>query len=1013
MASLSQLIVKIKGSGADGKVKAIAQIPDLLKSSVGGDKEQDKLLEDLTSLVHQTIRAPQLPVALKAIEVTGPLLESLVSKQYSLKLFVNLILPTLIDRLGDGRDRVRDASLKALIDGWRILSVGECAKDSFSLRRAKALDHFYKLMAESGFLHRSPRAREQSLAWCIGCASKDPTFPLPKFTNSVLSLAEDTHEAVRERAKTLLFDFFVGLSQDSRTSLQRALTKSTLKRTLADQLTQRILDTSKASRVGHRQTSSGSEIPPSLQCLFEGADTSREKVETPDLSSASSEASVSESRNSAHSLRSPPHQIGALSSQATDVYDSKDLQGKLLLLSKAFAGRETDHNWGMRDRELNTFRQLLRGNAAAEHAEQLSIFLKEFVANLNSTLLSLRTTLAISALNTVADLSQFLPDGVMDPYGSLIFPTLLKCASSTKKLLAETAHSVILVYLAHSSYSLKTLALLCSSVSDRSPQLRVYAGSYLVAFLTKHSAKPHQFERRGLQVGLDLVVAAVARSLRDANPKARELARQAFALLHDTWPVEAQNLLKTLDASVLKQLDPPKPSNPAKANKPALTMRPSSRLISSRPPAQPAVTLAHRSPTSLRPLLALKPNTLRRELVSRPSSVMGTSSDHKVLRHGLGTTRGIHPFFRRSPSALGPPVSRGDGYTPPCDLNSGKLAADPGLSRIPRPPSSDPQPSPVAGQLGPAQQRRTPRGRPINLLSPSSSCVPIAKPANPNLVASLRTKTMKSSSSQDKDKAPMATFSEKLVSPTEPTLTESNLKSELHKLLSLELTFSPAELRKLLRLSRELPLPDNNLAWVQSKNFSRLLRGCTNHLHATGSSDETRCAAILVLESLMKHQAALCDPYASDLLTTLIECQQSASRDVSSSAEDALKVFAQNVEPAQCINITIRYLHACLLVEKGSLPEVEDLATPTSCGFLVLTQLIPRLPRQALDTFRTDLDCLVVSGFHHSNPTVRHHVLTLVLAIQAQLSPGQAIRDFFPRLTPAQLRLVNLYLESW
>lgn len=259
----------------------------------------------------------------------------------------------------------------------------------------------------------------------------------------------------------------------------------------------------------------------------------------------------------------------------------------------------------------------------------------------------------------------------------------------------------------------------------------------------------------------------------------------------------------------------------------------------------------------------------------------------------------------------------------------------------------------------------------------------------------------------------MATITEKQVPPADLAASDSNPQSELHRILDHELTFSPTELRKLQRLSRVLPLPDNNIAWVRSKNFSRLLRGCTTHIQTPASSDESRHAAVLLLEALMKNQTSLCDSHASDLLTTLVECQQSPSRDVKGSAEDALKVFAQSTEPTNCINITIRYLHACLLVEKGSLPEFEDLATPTSSGFFVLAQLIPRLPKQDLAAVQTDLDSLVGSGFHHGNPAVRHHVLSLVLAIQAHLGSDQRIQDFFPRLTPPQLRLVNLYLESW
>lgn len=576
--------------------------------------------------------------------------------------------------------------------------------------------------------------------------TKGPRFPFTKIHNLSANVGRRYQRGSPRKSQNPSFRFFpVSLSycsmlilysvvsQDSRTSLQRALTKTSLKKTLSDQLTQRIIETSKASSThpGHRQTPSGTEIPSSLRCLFEGPDTSQEKIETPDLSSASSEASVPESRNSVHSIRSPPHQIGGLqSAQSTDVYDSKDLQRRLSLLTKAFVGKETDLNWDFRDRELHNFRQLLRGNAAVDHVEQLLICLKEFMESLNRTLLSLRTTLAISALSTVADLSQYLPDGSLDPYCFLVFPSLLKCASSTKKLLAEAAHSTVLTYLDHSSYNLKTLSLICSSLSDRSAQLRVYGVSYLIAFLNRHSIKPQQFEKRGLQVGLELVIAGVTRSLSDANPKARELARQAFSLIRDTWPTQAQDMLKSLDASTRKQFtqDAPKPINMTGS---VPSLRPPTRMAPTRTRASEAPSApANRPASSLRNLRTPKPSSLRGDPVSRPSSVMVTSTDRKALRRGVGSA---NPSFHRSPSAFGAPIPREDSfYTPPRDLNTGKLATDPGVSRIPRPPiSTNPRPtsvatvrpSSVASNPRPARSsvRSTPRSRPLSLLSPPTS----------------------------------------------------------------------------------------------------------------------------------------------------------------------------------------------------------------------------------------------------------------------------------------------------
>ncbi|KAJ9048664.1 suppressor of tub2 mutation [Entomophthora muscae] len=653
--------------------------------------------------------------------------------------------------------------------------------------------------------------------------------------------------------------------------------------------------------------------------------------------------------------------------------------------------------------------------------------------SLNKTLLSLRTTLVISALNTVADLSEFLPDGALDPYCVLIFPTLLKCASSTKKLLAETSHSTLLTYLAHSSYNPKALSLICSSLSDRSVQLRIYAVSYLISFLTRHSNKPQQFEKKGLQVGLELVKSGLSRSLGDANPKARELARQAFSIFQNTWPTEAQILLKSLDANARKQLAHAAPDS-SSTTAPTLAAQSSTRLGAAR-------TRATEAPSTTRPASSLKTLrtqksciSLRATPVTRPSSVMVTTSDRQALNRGAKPST-----LFRSPSMIGLPLLTEESfYSPPRDLNTGTFATDPGISRIPRPPIIS-QRSPSAANSRPASvaghhrstistSRSTPKARPLSLLSPTSisrNSLSMVKASSEGSEANsprLRHKKGASSSQPTSSKYTMSTIVEKPTSPkpkppvkTAPVsngTNESNPQAELHKLLDQKLSFNSIESRKLLRLSRELPLPDNKIAWIRSKNFSRLMEDCISHIQTADHSSDTILNSISLLVSLIKNQAALCDPYAADILRTLVDCQRSKLRDISSLAEDALKDFALQIDPVDCFNITVRHLHLCLLIEKGSLPEFEDLVTPTSSCYFVLSLVIPRLSQRFLFNVQSELDSLVGLGFHHGSTTVRHHVLALVLAIQSHLGPNQTIEEFFPRLTPAQLKLVNLYIET-
>lgn len=1093
--------------------------------------------EELVSTVATLLKAPQLPLCLKAILVTGPLLTHLLTTSRPLKKFLLLILPSLIERLGDGKERVRETALNSLLACWETL---------FSVIKTSQLPHGEKVIDAftasvlNGMKHKTPRIRELCVSFLLSCAKKDNQFPFSKFASPVLILAEDTNEAVREKAKDLLFNYYPTVSQESRNSLQRAMTKTIVKKSLADQLTSRLLrevhtpDPKNTVAGKHRQTASGTVIPPSLD-LFQRDPIQRDPIQR-DKTSVST-VSTPESRSS---LRSP---LQPNTTEPLNVYDGKDLQKKLGEILQPFAGKETEQNWDSREQALQRFRQILRGNATSTWPEYIISFLKGFMDPLNRTLLSVRTALVFSALNLVSDLSTLLPNGTLDAYSQHIFPTLLKCAGSTKKSQSELAHATTLSYLNATSYHLRTLTWICDTTSDKGAQTRVFGLTYLLTFLETHGkSRPQLFEKKGLQVGTEIIAKALKRSLSDANAKARELARQSFYIYREVWPTAAHDLVLLLDANLRKSLTQPSKVTTTSTTSTTSTTagktgktehpkeRPKSSLRSTKllsPLASPAQTqkLPNLPSSSRIPQPKSSLGTVR--LTNRPSSAMLLGSERRSILtkeaatirspSSLGASRrsvvasnpissrsassfGINrrsvpaapnssrqdilssrPALNsaRSPSALGssrkangstknPTIlttsleGNGFTYSPPRDLNEGKLPHYSGVSRIPRPTfridSLAPLDDICESEVGLLQTKSLlPKNRPASVMSTSSKSRPsILRPpssmsqfssggsfkgSNP-ISFNLDVSSNKNGYSKNSEMIP-SKYKESVNEPTSKVSSvngnslmlkrnsmNSNSASDkpieippfnkapennIQKLIELiGSRASPADFLRLNRISRDLTSesPSFRQFWLHNECLTRLVKACLFHIQKPDISWELREPGIVLLESLIKNQGQLIDSNISEILTALVECSRNPARNASSVAEDALVAFAKNIEVHTCISTTIRFLHACLLVEKGSLPDLEDLATPTASGFLILVHAIPRLNPERLNTYKLDLDSLVSTGFSHTVSVVRHHTLSLVLAIYNMLEPGQ-LQVFFPRLTSAQLKLIELYLDSW
>lgn len=195
-------------------------------------------------------------------------------------------------------------------------------------------------------------------------------------------------------------------------------------------------------------------------------------------------------------------------------------------------------------------------------------------------MLSLRTTLAVSAVYLVAELSRELKssgDSLFEPF----FSTLVKLSAGTKKLLVAASEAAMSSLLTYSTCIAKMCHMLAGGMAEKSAVARTAISAQLPVLLRAHARQDKAtFDASG---STPIVEQSIRKALTDATPSVREKARDAYWVFYDVWPAEAERIASTLDTQGRIQLDKAKAraGGTSNASKPQLMKSTSS--TSARP----------------------------------------------------------------------------------------------------------------------------------------------------------------------------------------------------------------------------------------------------------------------------------------------------------------------------------------------------------------------------------------------------------------------------------------------
>ncbi|KAI7899137.1 clasp N-terminal domain-containing protein [Cokeromyces recurvatus] len=125
---------------------------------------------------------------------------------------------------------------------------------------------------------------------------------------------------------------------------------------------------------------------------------------------------------------------------AIQVWSAKELESEFTTFLKAYEDKETEFNWEARDKAIARLRGMLRGNATKPpYLEVFIACMKQMVDGIIKAVESLRTQLSVKALLLIGDIGIFMGKHLDNYMTDQILLCLFRCASLTKKLVANAS----------------------------------------------------------------------------------------------------------------------------------------------------------------------------------------------------------------------------------------------------------------------------------------------------------------------------------------------------------------------------------------------------------------------------------------------------------------------------------------------------------------------------------------------------------------------------------------------
>ncbi|XP_067469253.1 CLIP-associating protein 2 isoform X13 [Thunnus thynnus] len=485
----------------------------------------DKTIDELTGWVNSS----NFKVALLGIDICGAFVDRMGER---FKGYLGTVLPALVDRLGDGKDQVRENSQALIL---------RCMEQT-----ASPMNVWERLL--TSFKHKNFRSRE-GLCLCLSATLNTygaQPLSLSKIVPHLCSLTGDQNPQVREASTATLVDVYRHVGERVRADLGKRGLPAARLQTIFTRFDEALNSGNMALSLSHDRSfedddSVDGNRSSSAQAAFKVPKVPKKPAESSAARRPSATGGKLVSKESAGAVDEEDFINSFTDVPTVQIYSSRDLEDNLNKIREICS--DDKHDWDQRAIALKKIRSLLVAGAPTYDCFYQHLRLLDGAFKLSAK--DLRSQVVREACITVAHLSTVLGNK-FDHGAEAIVPVLFNLIPNCAKVMATSGVSAIRIIIRHTHVP-RLIPLITSNCTSKSVAVRRRCYDFLDLLLQEWQT--HSLERH-----TTVLVESIKKGIRDADSEARVEARKAYWGLRNHFPVEADALYNSLESSYQRTL---------------------------------------------------------------------------------------------------------------------------------------------------------------------------------------------------------------------------------------------------------------------------------------------------------------------------------------------------------------------------------------------------------------------------------------------------------------------------
>ncbi|VAI47209.1 unnamed protein product [Triticum turgidum subsp. durum] len=419
------------------------------------------------------------------------------------KIHLNALVPAAVERLGDGKQPVRDASRQLLV------TLMEVSSPTIIVERAGSY----------AWTHKNWRVREEfvrTLATAVGLFASTELLLQRVFLSPVLQLLNDLNQSVREAAISCIQEMYKNMGSQFHEELQRHNLPSYMLKEINSRL---------------------DKIEPKVPSS-DGARTQYRAMER-SVSAHPKRGSPRKKNTSREStLFGGDTDITEKPVEPIRVHSEKELFREIEKIASAL---NPEKDWSIRIAAMQRIEALVYGGAI--DYPSFFVLLKQLVHPLSSQLADRRSSIVKQACHLLNVLSKELLSD-FEACAEIFIPALFKLVVITVLVIAESSDNCVKTILRNCKVSRIVPLIADTAKNDRSAILRARCCEYALLILEYWADAPEI--QRSADLYEDLIKCCVA----DAMSEVRATARSCYRMFIKTWPERSRRLFMSFDPAI-------------------------------------------------------------------------------------------------------------------------------------------------------------------------------------------------------------------------------------------------------------------------------------------------------------------------------------------------------------------------------------------------------------------------------------------------------------------------------